>query len=258
MLAYVFIPLLLTAGYSLRYRLSKNVVYLTLPSLGIALLWYFFSVFRLVPREGFNFTVFSGAMLLLLIAFMVSYLVVIKNGSRALLPLADTFPFGIPSLVRALGVGFILFLVLSFFMPGDGYDAFPLAHKTVLLVKTLATTSVTFLFGNIFYLATSLLIVLIPLMRYSVVGKEQSALCAFILLFVIINIAMYSYFYCSLYAQGYSMLKWHYDVVKFVKALVSHPGNLINDAQLRGLLPLYPVTIFFFAATQKIQKAFEV
>ena len=258
MLAYVFIPVLLTAYYSLRYRLLKSVVYLTLPSLGSALLWYLFSSLRLFPpSEGFNFTISSGAMLISLLAFIISYVVVIHKGSDTFIALVDKFPFGVRSLVRVFGMGFVLFLVLYFFMPDERYHAFPLVSKAVLLLSTLATTTIAFLFGNIFYLATSLLIVFIPTVRQDIVGKEQGALGAFILLYVMVNITMYSFFYFSLYAQG-SELAWHYEVAELVKTMVSHPGNLINDAQFRGLLPLYPIAIFFFAVTKKIHRAFEV
>jgi hypothetical protein len=159
--------------------------------------------------------------------------------------------------MKVIGLSLAILLIVYAFIPQNVQNNLDFVSQFLFFVKTLAMRSIIFIFGNVFFLPTSVLIVLLPLIKYKNIIREHAYLFIFILSFLILNIIICGWFYFSLYPKGYSMLNWSYDLVEFLKTIVYHPGKVINSAQIRGLLPIYPVIIFFFAISGRVQKAFE-
>ncbi len=256
MLVYFLIPLIFTAFYSLRYRLPKSLLYLAFPPLFISSLWSFFSHYTLSSSEDFQS--FPIAVIILIVAVVLSYFVVIKKGDSTLIDFINKYERQIFQPLKVLGLSFIFLLIMYVFIPKNVQNNIGFISQFLFFVKTLVMRSIIFIFGNVFFFSTSVLIVLLPIKKYESFRREDIYLISFILSFLLINIMMFSWFYFSLYPRGYSMLNWSYDLVEFFRTIVLHPGSVINSAQIRGLLPIYPVIIFFFAISRRIQKAFEV
>ena len=256
MLVYFLIPLIFTAFYSLKYHLPKSLLYLAFPPLVISSLWSFFSHYTLSSSEDFQS--FPIAVIILIVAVVLSYFVVIKKGYSTLIDFINRYERKIFQPLKVLGLSFIFLLIMYVFISQNVQDNLGFVSQFLFFVKTLVMRSIIFLFGNVFFLSTSVLIVLLPIKKYESFRRENIYLMSFILSFLLINIMMFSWFYFSLYPRGYSVLNWSYDLVEFFKTFFYHPGKVINSAQIRGLLPIYPVIIFFFAISRRIQKAFEV
>ena len=256
MLVYFLLPLIFTALYSLKYHLSKNLLYLVSPSLFISSLWSFFSSYKLSSSEDFQ--VFSVAIIILIAVVVLSYFIVIKKVYGNPIDFIDRCKRRNFYLLRALGLSFAIFLIIYLFIPQNVQNNLDFFSQILFFLKTLIMRSIIFIFGNVFFLSTSFLIVLLPLKRYKSFKREDIYLVSFILSFLFLNIMIFSWFYFALYPKGYSILYWSYDLVEFFKTIIYHPGKVINSAQIRGLLPIYPIIIFFFATFRRIQKAFEV
>jgi hypothetical protein len=256
MLVYFLIPLIFTAFYSLKYHLPKSLLYLAFPPLFISSLWSFFSHYTLSSSEDFQS--FPIAVIILIVAVVLSYFVVIKKGDSTLIDFINKYERQIFQPLKVLGLSFIFLLIMYVFIPQTVQNNIGFISQFLFFVKTLVMRSIIFIFGNVFFFSTSVLIVLLPIKKYESFRREDIYLISFILSFLLINIMMFSWFYFSLYPRGYSVLNWSYDLVEFFRTIVLHPGKVINSAQIRGLLPIYPVIIFFFAISRRIQKAFEV
>lgn len=256
MLACFLIPLVLTAIYSLRYRISKNVLCLTLPSLFISSFWSFFSSYKLVSSEDFQ--IFSIAIIILIVAVVLSYFIILRKGYSNFIDFIDRCERRNFYLLKVLGLSFAIFLIIYAFIPQSVQNNLDFFSQGLFFIKTLVMRSIIFIFGNVFFLSTSVLIVLLFLIKFKSFKREDIYLVSFIVSFLLLNIMIFGWFYFSLYPKGYSILNWSYELAEFFKTIVYHPGKVINSAQIRGLLPIYPVIIFFFAISGKIQKAFEV
>lgn len=254
MLVFFLIPLIFTAFYSLRYQLSNNLLYLVLPSLCISLFWSFFSSYKLVSGEYIK--IFSLAIIIFIIAFILSYLFVLKKYYYSLIGFIDKCEMRVFPLVGAIGLSFAIFLIICVFIPQGVQSNLHFANQSIFFIKTLVTRSIAFIFGNVFFLSTSVLIMLLPTIKYRNFGREYIYLFVFIISFLIFNIIMFSYLYFFDYISD--SIARSYDLREFLNTVVYHPGKVINSAQIRCLLPIYPSIIFFFAISRRIQKAFEV
>ena len=257
MLVYFLIPLIFTAFYSLRHHLPKSLLYLAFTPLFISFLWSFFSSYTLVSGETYQ--LFSLALIILIIAIMVFSNITLNKKCCSLISFVDKYEKRIFTLMKGIGLSLAILLIVYAFISKNVQNNLDFVSQFLFFVKTLAMRSIIFIFGNVFFLSTSVLIVLLPLLiKYKSLRREHTYLFIFILSFSLLNIIICSWFYFSLYPKGYSVLNWSYDLVEFFKTFVYHPGKVINSAQIRGLLPIYPVIIFFFAISRRIQKAFEV
>ena len=88
--------------------------------------------------------------------------------------------------------------------------------------------------------------------------REHIYLFVFIIAFLILNIIMFSYLYFFNYLSDGCSITRNYDLREFLKTFVYQPGQVVNNVQIRGLLPIYPIIIFFFAISGRVRKAFEV
>jgi len=253
MLVYFLIPLIFTALYSLKYHILKNVLYLALPSLFISSFW-FFSSYKLVSGEDFK--IFSIAIIILIIAVVLLYFIILKKGYDNIIGFIDRCEMRAFYLVKVIGLSFAIFLIVCVFIPQDMQSNLYFVNQLTFFIKTLITRSIAFIFGNIFFLSTSVLIMLFPVIEYKVFRREYIYLFVFIISFLLFNIIMFSYLYFFDYISD--SIARSYDLMKFLNNIVYHPGKVISSAQIRGLLPIYPVIIFFFAISRRIQKAFEV
>jgi len=256
MLVYFLIPLILTALYSLKYHISKNLLYLALPSLFISSFWCISSICKLSSDKDFK--LFSIAIIILILAVVLSYFIFLRGDHYKIIDFIDKCEMQIFSLIKALGLSFAILLIIYMFIPQNIQNNLDFISQFLFFIKTLFMRSIIFIFGNLFFLSSSALVMLLPKKEYKGFERGDIYLASFILSFFLLNIMIFGWFYFSLYPEGYSVLNWSYELVEFFKTIIYHPGKVINSAQIRGLLPIYPVIIFFIAISRRIQKAFEV
>lgn len=259
MLAYVFIPLLLTALYSLKHQLLKNVLYLSLPSLCISSYWSFFICTSGVGLG--NFKILPVALVVLIVVTVISYVFVFRHARYTVIKLINRCEEQFPLLLRTLGILCVFLIALYFVLPHREPGDSTLSTPFVFFMKTVITKMVTCVVGNVFYLCTSVLTVLLLSKRSIPSAREERVhvyLFVFILLFLIANVAIFSSLLFSSYPEAYSAVDWNYDLKELFRTMLYHPGQLINNTQVRGLLPLYPIVIFFFATSKKVRQLFEV
>ncbi len=259
MLAYFLIPLVLTVLYSLKYRHFKNILCLSLPPLCVSLGWCFYAGSMGASLRGFGRV--TIALVVLIVIIVVAYYFSIKRGGDKFVEIIDRCEAHFSSLPKVLGVIFIVLLAVCFFIPHPGQSNVPLVTPLVFFMKTVVAKAVTCIVGNGFFLFTSALMVLLFSRTCINCGqgeRERGYLFIFILFFIVANIAIFSSLFFSSYPESYAVVGWNYDLGELLRTMVNHPGQIVNNTQIRGLLPLYPVIIFFFAISKKVQDAFEV
>ena len=255
MLTYFLIPLIFTVFYSLKYHLLKNLLCLVIPSLFVSSYWALFSIYQLGYDE--HFALFPIAIIFLVIAVVLFYFIVLNRGFGNIMNFIDKCEMRISSFLKIVGVGFAVLLVVYTFLPHDIENNLHFVNKAVFFVKTVVTKSITVLFANVFFLTTSVLLTLLPgrIMRYEDGGREHKYLFVFIISFLIVNVVIFSCLFFTSYPEKFAGVNWSYDLREFLNTIVYHPGQIINNTQIRGLLPLYPIIIFYCALSKKIQKA---
>jgi hypothetical protein len=201
------------------------------------------------------------ALVVLIVIIVVSYYFSIKRGSDKFVEIIDRGEVHLSSLPKVLGVTLIVLLTVYLFIPSPGQSNVPLVTPLVFFVKTVVAKAVTCIVGNGFFLFTSALMVLLLSRRWLNCGqgeREHGYLFIFMLFFIVANVAIFSTLFFSSYPESYAVVDWNFDLRKLLQTMVYHPGQIINNTQIRGLLPLYPVIIFFLATSKKMQHIFEV
>jgi hypothetical protein len=74
----------------------------------------------------------------------------------------------------------------------------------------------------------------------------------------VLNVIIFTCLFFANYPEKYSTVDWNFDISQLLRTIVLYPGQIINNTQIRGLLPVYPVIVFYFAVSKRIKEVFKV
>ena len=131
------------------------------------------------------------------------------------------------SVVLAFFVSVVAYFVLLLIV---GIGPVPVWKKIVISLYRISTI-------HIFYLFTSFLVIFLFFEKLKELSQIKKILGCFLILFLLTHLAIFAY----------SNPKWP-TLDQFFYATFIKPGNSVNLSDTRGMMPFYPVFIFFISS----------
>ena len=131
------------------------------------------------------------------------------------------------------GMIFIIFISMDNSGPVPGWKKLSIAFYRSLTVHG-------------FYLFTAFLAVFVFLSKLKNIPSLNRLFGIFLLFYPLVHFAIFSY----------SSPKWE-NFGEYVSATFVHPGNSVNLSDTRGVMPMYPLLLFFIASIPSIRRGFD-